>query len=225
MSFDWTRVKKDSAVEVLGTEIQDRMFGLDTALVTEICSSSTLRAAKCIYLEYAQFSRILPPDGIYLIPVRDCVNRWDGCYFVSAGPFEGSIIRFLIKISDNYPFEKPEIVCTQSVPFHPLFDQRTGKLDTEAAFPHWSSNGWINDLLFYLEQVLVMNDCTVTWISDYIQSDCHEMNEAGRVLLENKDLFNSRASSCAEESLKYLYQEPDSSIKFNIKNPPKRTES
>src|SRR5687767_13471931 len=115
---EWTRAKTDSAIEMLAEELNGRSFGLDAGLVSEIYSRQTSRAEQCVLLEYSQFSRILPPDGMYLLPVRECLLRWDGVIFVNKGPFEGSIVRFVVKIPENYPFEKPEIICNQSMPFH-----------------------------------------------------------------------------------------------------------
>jgi ubiquitin-protein ligase len=211
---EWIRAKKDSAVEILADEVTDRTFGLNVELADEICSQQTSRAEKCLLLEYSQLSRILPPDGMYLLPVRECILRWDGVFFIQEGPFEGSIIRFVVKIPENYPFEKPEIICNQSVPFHPLFNSLTGKLDTTPAFPQWTSNGWIIDLLQYFEQILLLADGTLAWISEYLCNSDTFLDEAGQLLLQCKELYLIRAKKYSIETAKYLYDEPDSAINF-----------
>jgi len=59
-------------------------------------------------------------------------------------PYEGIWVRFLVEIPDNYPNDKPTVICLEKL-FHPNLDKNSGDVCSKV-LTSWKVNCTLNDV-------------------------------------------------------------------------------
>lgn len=67
------------------------------------------------------------PLGVYALPDKHDLKRWQGAVFVDEGLYIHGCFRFVIALSESYPNKCP-VVTFSSPMFHPLVSGKTGEL-------------------------------------------------------------------------------------------------
>ncbi|CAF1626516.1 unnamed protein product, partial [Didymodactylos carnosus] len=92
-----------------------------------------------VQAEYNLLQKQLVP-GCICIPSAATNLTWFGVHFVSQGPYQAGIFRFVITIPDNFPNgDCPRVTFTPSF-YHPLVNIDNGELDVKRYFPVWKRN-------------------------------------------------------------------------------------
>ncbi|CAF3451870.1 unnamed protein product [Rotaria sp. Silwood1] len=141
--------------------------------------------------------QIIP--GIIVIPSGKSNLIWNGVHFISQGPYEGGVFRFLIIIPNTFPDnDSPQVLFTSSV-YHPQINPHTGELDIKRYFPVWKRNG------HHLWQVLRY----IRRIFQKIETINAVNSEAAHLYEHDPGAFLLKVSECVNQSKDNLYI-PDS---------------
>lgn len=90
--------------------------------------------------------------GLYIMPSKSSSLIWDGILFVRSGFYKNGIFRFSIHLETEFPFQKsPPIITLLSQVLHPLISSKTFIFDSSSAFPLWSENDHIYELLKFFK--------------------------------------------------------------------------
>nr|KAJ3420723.1 hypothetical protein HK105_005333 [Polyrhizophydium stewartii] len=145
----------------------------------------------------------------------------DGC---AEGPFASGIFRFVVETDETFPSTMPVVRFTTPL-FHPLVDPLTGELDTSAEFPVWRPDSiFIYHILQFMKNVLIRGDDPALVV---LRGDAQQPSTARRggrrlprnarardLLLTDRDAYLARAAESVAASTRFLYDEPDSEIRF-----------
>ncbi|KAK6094134.1 hypothetical protein BDV3_002202 [Batrachochytrium dendrobatidis] len=179
-------------------------------------------AEKCLQLEYTTL-RVLAPSGVYILPVPEAPTLWQGVVFMNEGLFNGGIFRFVIEAGDTYPDTIPVMRFT-SLLFHPLVDPLTGVLDSTEVFPSGNSIPMgVVVLIQYMKRILKVDvDDMVLWSLKKLQNSVSNLKQAApcnmdacKLILNDRNAFMDKAKRSVDASKKYIYEDPDSEIKFS----------
>ncbi|CAF2474348.1 unnamed protein product [Rotaria sp. Silwood2] len=133
--------------------------------------------------------------GIIVIPSGKSNLIWNGVHFISQGPYEGGVFRFLIIIPNTFPDnDSPQVLFTSSV-YHPQINQNTGELDIKRYFPVWKRNGhhlW--QVLRYIRRIFQKIE-----ITNAVNSDAAHLYE------HDPGAFLLKVSECVNQSKDNLY--------------------
>ncbi|XP_074594033.1 AKT-interacting protein-like [Brevipalpus obovatus] len=77
-------------------------------------------------------------NHVYIVPSYQSPLKWFGVIFVHEGVYREAILRFTLLIPECSS-TMPELFF-HPIPFHPLVDPITGKLNLTIAFPDWTAN-------------------------------------------------------------------------------------
>lgn len=89
------------------------------------------------------------------MPSRAHSLIWDGVMFVRAGVFKNGIFRFVIQLDSSFPLQKnPPIIKLLNHIVHPLVNEDTSIFDASPAFPTWSDNDHIYEILKFLKYAI-----------------------------------------------------------------------
>lgn len=104
---------------------------------------------------------------------------WDGVIFVRTGVFKNGIFRFILQLEPTFPSQSnPPVIKLTSNILHPLVDEETLVFDTSSAFPTWSENDHIYEILKFLKYAL-----------DNVEYCCAQIQRPANTTAV--DLFNS----------------------------------
>ena len=136
--------------------------------------------------EYRHVSRNIP-SGMIVVPSFHTLLEWHGVLFINQGWYRGGVFKFVIHIPVDYPESAPSVYFFNRV-FHPLVDDKTGKLDLSPAFPSWKSGrDYIVLVLSYVKKLFYKK----------------ELNTYAAAML--KEDFLSYCNECVDESLRLIY--------------------
>ena len=136
--------------------------------------------------EYRHVSRNIP-SGMIVVPSFHTLLEWHGVLFINQGWYKGGVFKFVIHIPVDYPESAPSVYFFNRV-FHPLVDDKTGKLDLSPAFPSWKSGrDYIVLVLSYVKKLFYKK----------------ELNTYAAAML--KEDFLSYCNECVDESLRLIY--------------------
>jgi ubiquitin-protein ligase len=136
--------------------------------------------------EYRHVSRNIP-SGMIVVPSFHTLLEWHGVLFIDQGWYKGGVFKFVIHIPVDYPESAPSVYFFNRV-FHPLVDDKTGKLDLSPAFPSWKSGrDYIVLVLSYVKKLFYKK----------------ELNTYAAAML--KEDFLSYCNECVDESLRLIY--------------------
>mgnify|MGYP001028396119 CR=1 FL=1 len=140
--------------------------------------------------ELAQFTRS-PPPGITAGPIGDDLTQWQATVQGPAGsPYEGGLIKILIHLPENYPFQAPQFNTTPPV-YHPNVDQKNGIPCIESLTKQWAPNTLISKLLIEFQEVLKNPDPS------------HSVeDEIGKEFMENRQEFERKAREWTQKNAK-----------------------
>jgi ubiquitin-protein ligase len=133
--------------------------------------------------------------GIIVIPSGKSNLIWNGVHFISQGPYEGGVFRFLIFIPDTFPDgDCPKVQFTSTI-YHPQIDINTGELDIVRYFPVWKRNGhhlW--QVLRYIRRIFQKIETT------------NALNlDAAHLYEQDPSAFLLKVSQCVNQSKDQLY--------------------
>ncbi|CRL01679.1 CLUMA_CG014898, isoform A [Clunio marinus] len=143
-----------------------------------------------------------PSGSIYILPNKNHSLSWDGVMFVRSGPFKNGIFRFTLHLESTFPNQKfhPTIKFIDSMT-HPLVSPDTFLFDASHAFPTWSENDHIYEILKFLKYAIENVDYCCTQIQncanqkavDLYNSDKSKFLEISRETITQsiKSVFNS----------------------------------
>ncbi|CAF1269349.1 unnamed protein product [Rotaria sordida] len=138
--------------------------------------------------------------GIIVIPSGKSNLIWNGVHFISQGPYEGGVFRFIIIIPNTFPDnDSPQVLFTSSV-YHPQINPHTGELDIKRYFPVWKRN------VHHLWQVLRY----IRRIFQKIETINAVNSDAAHLYDHDPGAFLLKVSECVNQSKDNLYI-PDSS--------------
>lgn len=99
------------------------------------------------------------------MPTKNHSLLWDGIIFVRAGPFKNGIFRFTLQLDSSFPTQKAyPCIRLLSPLMHPLVSEDTMVFDASSAFPTWSENDHVYELLKFLKYALENIDYCCTQI-------------------------------------------------------------
>lgn len=126
---------------------------------------------------------------VFVIQSEQDPLEWFGVLFVDAGLYMGATVRFKILIDETYPNCGCPTVLFDPIPFHPLIEPETGKLDTKNAFSDWtSSEHKLYHLLSFIKRVI--RDASL-----YIEQISSSIRQRQSELRDNVDTLGT--SSCS----------------------------
>lgn len=92
--------------------------------------------------------------SIYVMPTKNSLT-WDGIVFVRCGVYKNGIFRFLLQLDLTFPSQKiPPTIKLLSPLLHPLISDETLIFDSSSAFPTWSENDHIYEILKFFKYAL-----------------------------------------------------------------------
>lgn len=160
--------------------------------------------------------------NIYVVPSHASAFKWYGVIFIHHGLYQGTILRFTLLISPDYPSHEHPKLIFDTVPFHPLVNPKTGELNISKAFPLWNPN--VNHLwqviqlakkIFYtLEKDLEDENEYASIASSH---DLCEMFRAELVKMykEDPEKFQHRIAETVAECHAKIYEPPMDSADHN----------
>ena len=136
--------------------------------------------------EYRHVSQNLP-SGMIVAPSFHTLLEWHGVLFVNQGWYKGGVFKFVIHVPVDYPESPPSVYFFNRV-FHPLVDEKTGRLDLSPAFPSWrSGRDYIVLVLSYLKKIFYKKELN-SYVTAMLKSD-----------------FTNYCNECVDESLRLIY--------------------
>lgn len=116
------------------------------------------------------------------MPSKSQSLNWDGVIFVRAGPFKNGIFRFTIQLDASFPAQKspPVIKLIATSLSHPLISPDTLIFDTSSAFPTWSENDHIYEILKFFKFALENLDYCCTQVQRYSNVSAVELYNGDR---------------------------------------------
>lgn len=96
-----------------------------------------------------------PTGSVYVMPTKNKSLLWDGILFARAGPFKTGIFRFTLHLESTFPAQKsPPTIKLLDPLTHPLVAEETLIFDSSPAFPTWSENDHIYELLKFFKYAI-----------------------------------------------------------------------
>lgn len=92
-----------------------------------------------------------PNGGMYIMPNKSNSLIIEGIYFPRIGLFKNAIIRFSILLEKTFPHQKTPVLKLDQSVLHPLVSEDTGVFDCTSAFPEWSENDHLYELLKFFK--------------------------------------------------------------------------
>jgi ubiquitin-protein ligase len=156
---------------------------IDTTLWNEQNRNSLLSV---LLDEYRHLSHNIP-SGMIVVPSFHTLLEWHGVLFVNQGWYKGGVFKFVIHIPVDYPQSAPSVYFFNRV-FHPLVDEKTGKVDLSPAFPSWrSGRDYLVLVLSYIKKLFYKK----------------ELNSYASAMLKRD--FIDYCNECVDESLRLIY--------------------
>lgn len=89
--------------------------------------------------------------GIYVFPMLEQMDEWQGIIFIHRGLYKGSILKFVVKFTPEYPRLPPKLFFKSNV-YHPLVDGN-GEFSFDQMYQNKSEdkNFDMTNLLMYLK--------------------------------------------------------------------------
>lgn len=120
-----------------------------------------------------------PSGGLYVLPSKNQPLVWDGVVFIRTGVFKNGIFRFVLEMESTFPIQSnPPVIKLISNILHPLVDETTSVFDTSSAFPTWSENDHIYEILKFFKYAL-----------DHVEYCCAQIQRPANAAAV--DLYNS----------------------------------
>lgn len=93
--------------------------------------------------------------SVYVMPSRSHSLIWDGIIFVRSGPLKNGIFHFILQLDANFPTQKaPPVIKLLKPLLHPLVASDTKLFDSSSAFPSWSDNDHVYEILKFFKYAL-----------------------------------------------------------------------
>lgn len=89
--------------------------------------------------------------GMYIMPKKSNSLVIEGIYFPRSGPFKNAIFRFTLLLEKTFPHQKTPVLKLQHPLLHPLISEDTCEFDCSSAFPEWSENDHLYELLKFFK--------------------------------------------------------------------------
>jgi ubiquitin-protein ligase len=110
------------------------------------------------------------------MPSKNHSLLWDGIIFVRVGPLKNGIFRFTLQLDSGFPLQKsPPVIKMLSPLSHPLISLDTLVFDSSSAFPVWSENDHVYEILKFFKYSLENIDYCCTQIQRHSNSSAVEM--------------------------------------------------
>lgn len=103
--------------------------------------------------------------GCYLMPQKSNSFKLEGILFVRSGIFKNGVFRFTLSLESTFPQQKFAPIIKLSDPLvHPLVSPDSQVFDSSSAFPTWSDNDHIYELLKFFKYGIenIEYSCAVT---------------------------------------------------------------
>lgn len=115
------------------------------------------------------------------MPSKTQTLEWDGVLFVRTGVFKNGIFRFVLQLESSFPSQKTPPVITLLKPLvHPLACEETLVFETSSAFPTWSENDHIYELLKFFKYAIENVDYCCTNVQRPANSAAVELYNSDR---------------------------------------------
>lgn len=119
--------------------------------------------------------------SVYVMPSKSQSLNWDGIIFVRVGPLKNGIFRFVLQLDSAFPSQKtPPTIKLLSPLIHPLISLDTLVFDSSSAFPVWSENDHIYELLKFFKYSLENLEFCCTQVQRHSNSSAVEMFTSDR---------------------------------------------
>lgn len=93
--------------------------------------------------------------SVYVMPTRNHSLLWDGIIFVRSGALKNGIFKFALQLESNFPSQKsPPVIKLLTPLVHPLISDETLIFDASSAFPTWSDNDHVYEILKFFKYAL-----------------------------------------------------------------------
>lgn len=149
--------------------------------------------------------------SIYVVPTRNHSLLWDGIIFVRSGPLKNGIFRFVLQLESNFPSQKlPPVIKLLTPLVHPLISDETLIFDSSSAFPTWSDNDHVYEILKFFKYALEN--------VDYCCSQLQRPSNQSAVELFNSDRqkFIELAREAVTRSVNEIFNSSGSDDKQNV---------
>lgn len=101
---------------------------------------------------------------------------WDGIIFVRSGVYKNGIFRFTIQLEASFPLQKSSpIIKLLSPLLHPLISEESLLFDSSSAFPAWSENDHIYELLKFFKYCIENIDYCCTQVKRFSSLNAVEL--------------------------------------------------
>lgn len=132
-----------------------------------------------------------PTGSVYVMPTKTNSLLWDGIIFVRSGPFKNGIFRFHLHLESTFSAQKtpPQIKLLSPIT-HPLISEETLILDSSSAFPTWSENDHIYEILKFFKYVLENIDYCCNQVQTFSNQNAVELynNDRQKFLDEAREV-------------------------------------
>lgn len=89
--------------------------------------------------------------GMFIMPKKSNSLIIEGIYFCRSGLFKNAIFRFTLLLEKTFPHQKTPVLKLQCPLLHPLVSEETCIFDCSSAFPEWSENDHLYELLKFFK--------------------------------------------------------------------------
>jgi ubiquitin-protein ligase len=95
---------------------------------------------------------------MYIIPDENNIKIWTGFLILKDGIYRNSIIKFIIKIPNDYPSVIPNVNFISKI-YHPIINFNTGELDLKFLFNSWEpGKNFILQILYKIKDIFINPD-------------------------------------------------------------------
>lgn len=110
------------------------------------------------------------------MPTKPTSLIWDGVIFVRSGVYKNGIFRFTIHLEASFPSQKSvPIIKLLSPLLHPLISEESFLFDSSSAFPAWSENDHIYEVLKFFKYCIENIDYCFTQVKRFSNSNAVEL--------------------------------------------------
>lgn len=144
--------------------------------------------------------------SVYVLPTKTQSLSWEGILFVRSGVYKNAICRFVLQLESTFPAQKfpPQIKLVTPI-IHPLVSEETLIFDCSSAFPVWTEQDHIYELLkffkFAIENIEyscnVQRHCSNPNAVELHNNDRQNFNDITREIVTKSisEIFNSNENS------------------------------
>lgn len=127
---------------------------------------------------------------MYILPDENDLKIWNGFLILKDGIYRNSIIKFKIKIPNDYPANIPNVTFISKV-YHPIVNFDTGELDIKYLFNSWEAGkNFILQILYKIKDIFINPD--YFQINDSFNIEAGNLFKNDYIEFENKVIENSK---------------------------------